>query len=156
MTCSSQQLEQAFKISYLNNVYPSWTSLPFSTVSQDTLWTSLLHSPKFVLHKAKVAILLSLLLSYPLTVTWGASVALLRSVSVSWNSTFPWLVLSSASPFCSMFDHAQKGMRSSLVSRLMSLPLIPNIQVQYPSEWCLWVIGLISWDRPDAILVFVP
>jgi len=54
-----------FKISLLNNVQPSWTSLPLRTASQGTLSTSLLNRSKSALWKSKVAVLLTPLLTSP-------------------------------------------------------------------------------------------
>ncbi|KAK4818987.1 hypothetical protein QYF61_022818 [Mycteria americana] len=46
----------AFKISFLKNVQPSWTPLPFRTASQGTVSTSLLKRPKSALRKSKVVV----------------------------------------------------------------------------------------------------
>ncbi|KAK4819534.1 hypothetical protein QYF61_006027 [Mycteria americana] len=48
----------AFKISFLKNAQPSWTPLPFRTVSQGTLSTSVLNRSKSTLKKSMVVVLL--------------------------------------------------------------------------------------------------
>ncbi|GAB0203293.1 mitochondrial enolase superfamily member 1 [Grus japonensis] len=53
----------AFKISFLKNAQPSWTTLPFRTASQGTLSTRPLNRPKSALYKSKVAVLLTPLLT---------------------------------------------------------------------------------------------
>ncbi|KAK4810060.1 hypothetical protein QYF61_007224 [Mycteria americana] len=55
----------AFKASFLKNVQPSWTPLPFRTVSQRTLSTSVLNRPKSALQKSMVVVLLTPLLTLP-------------------------------------------------------------------------------------------
>ncbi|KAF1498097.1 Phosphatidylinositol 3-kinase regulatory subunit alpha, partial [Eudyptula minor] len=67
----------AFKTSFLKIVQPSWTPLPFRTVSQGTLSTSALNRPKSALRKSMVAVLLAPLLTSPRiensTISWSLS-----------------------------------------------------------------------------------